>query len=250
MKLPISKLRNNTGQVDGVPANPRTISTDDYQKLIDSIKDDPEYLEHEMPHVIKHGDVYVVLNGNQRLRALKELGYKEVPVTIYPDDTPPDVIKARIIKSNHGYGKDDMDMLGNEWSDMPLDDWGIDLPDDWLEQEPEIEEDEAPEVSDEPPVSKLGEVYQLGRHRVMCGDSSDYSLILELLNGDEADALITDPPYGIGIDGQKLSNNNANPKHNRKAHDFRGWDNERPGAEHFTIMLQLGLNTVIWGGNY
>lgn len=164
MKLPISKLRNNTGQVDGVPANPRTISTDDYQKLIDSIKDDPEYLEHEMPHVIKHGDVYVVLNGNQRLRALKELGYKEVPVTIYPDDTPPDVIKARIIKSNHGYGKDDMDMLGNEWSDMPLDDWGIDLPDDWLEQEGEIEEDEAPEVDEsEPPKSKLGEVYQLGR---------------------------------------------------------------------------------------
>lgn len=141
MKLPISKLRNNSGQLKNIPANPRTISTDDYQKLIDSIKDDPEYLEHEMPHVIKHGDVYVVLNGNQRLRALKELGYKEVPVTIYPDDTPPDVIKARIIKSNHGYGKDDMDMLANEWSDMDLASFGYETPPDWgSDDEPDLED--------------------------------------------------------------------------------------------------------------
>lgn len=210
MKLPISKLRNNSGQLKNIPANPRTISTDDYQKLIDSIKDDPEYLEHEMPHVIKHGDVYVVLNGNQRLRALKELGYKEVPVTIYPDDTPPDVIKARIIKSNHGYGKDDMDMLGNEWSDMPLDEWGIDLPEDWLEQEPEIEEDEAPEVSDEPPVSKLGEVYQLGRHKVFCGDSTLRTSYEVLMGGKNADLVFTDPPYGMKKENEGVLNDNLN----------------------------------------
>ena len=205
MKLPISKLRNNTGQVDGVPANPRTISTDDYQKLIDSIKDDPEYLEHEMPHVIKHGDVYVVLNGNQRLRALKELGYKEVPVTIYPDDTPPDVIKARIIKSNHGYGKDDMDMLANEWSDMPLDEWGIDLPEDGLDDDSEVKEDEAPAVDEsEPPKSKLGEIYQLGRHRVMCGSATDEADATNLLDGSDINLVHTDPPYGVDYQSKKL----------------------------------------------
>lgn len=224
MKLPISKLRNNSGQLKNIPANPRTISTDDYQKLIDSIKDDPEYLEHEMPHVIKHGDVYVVLNGNQRLRALKELGYKEVPVTIYPDDTPPDVIKARIIKSNHGYGKDDMDMLGNEWSDMPLDEWGIDLPDDWLEQEPEIEEDEAPEVSDEPPVSKLGEVYQLGRHRVMCGDSTSLTDAEILMKGDKASIAFTSPPYNAGTTPTEVKMNKkskyANDSDNKSQEDY------------------------------
>lgn len=73
MKLPIAKLVNNTGQVEGVPANPRTISKDEFAKLIKSIQEDPEYLEHEKPHVIKHGDKYVVLNGNQRLKALREL---------------------------------------------------------------------------------------------------------------------------------------------------------------------------------
>ena len=134
MKLPISKLRNNSGQVDGVPANPRSIDKADYAKLLKSIQEDPEYLEHEMPHVIKHDDVYVVLNGNQRLRALKELGYKEVPVTIYPEDTSPEVIKARIIKSNHGYGKDDMDMLANDGWDMEdLGEWGLELGD-WAKE--------------------------------------------------------------------------------------------------------------------
>lgn len=128
-KLKISQLVNNKGQIEGVPANPRTIHKDDYQKLLKSLQDDPEYLEHEMPHVIAHGDKYVVLNGNQRLRALRELKFKETPVTIYKPDTPPEVIRARIIKSNHGYGKDDFDMLANDgWDINDLQDWGVDLP--------------------------------------------------------------------------------------------------------------------------
>lgn len=93
-KLKISQLVNNTGQIKDVPANPRIITKDDYQKLLNSLQKDPEYLEHEMPHVIKHGDKYVVLNGNQRLRALRELKFKETPVTIYKPDTPPEVIRA------------------------------------------------------------------------------------------------------------------------------------------------------------
>lgn len=139
MKVPINKLVNNSGQLKNIPANPRTISTDDYQKLIDSIKDDPEYLEHEMPHVIKHGDVYVVLNGNQRLRALKELDYKEVPVTIYKEDTPAEVLRARVIKDNSQYGEWDMDMLANgDWEMEDLKEWGVNLPEDWLQDEQEV----------------------------------------------------------------------------------------------------------------
>ena len=115
MKIPISKLLNNTGQIEGVPTNPRTIDKADYQKLLNSIQEDPEYLDHEKPRVIAHGDKYVVLNGNQRLRALKELGYKETECEVYKPDTPAKVLRARIIKSNHGYGKDDIDLLANEW---------------------------------------------------------------------------------------------------------------------------------------
>lgn len=249
MKLPISKLRNNTGQVDGVPANPRSIDKADYAKLLKSIQEDPEYLEHEMPHVIKHDDVYVVLNGNQRLRALKELGYKEVPVTVYPEDTSPEVIKARIIKSNHGYGKDDMEMLGNEWSDEPLADWGVDLPEDWLEQEPEIEEDEAPEVSDEPPVSRLGEVYQLGRHRVMCADSTVKENVELLMNGEKADMVFTDPPYGMDLDTDysKLPSTKAegNKKYSRVIGDDKEYD-----PTHVLEQFDYCNEIIMFGADY
>lgn len=203
-KLKISQLVNNTGQIEGVPANPRTIDKLDYQKLLKSLQDDPEYLEHEMPHVIAHGDKYVVLNGNQRLRALRELKFIETPVTIYKPDTPPEVIRARIIKSNHGYGKDDFDMLANDvWSDDPLCEWGMDLPDDWLQDEQEVVEDEAPEVDEsEPPKSKLGEIYQLGRHRVMCADSTVKENVELLMDGNKADMVFTDPPYNVDYVGK------------------------------------------------
>lgn len=64
------------------------------------------------------------------------------------------------------------------------------------------------------------------------------------------DLAICDPPYGLGIDGQKLNNTNKNPKHNRKAHDFKGWDNAIPNEEYFKELFRVSKNQIIWGGNY
>ena len=64
------------------------------------------------------------------------------------------------------------------------------------------------------------------------------------------DVAIVDPPYGIGIDGQKQSININNPKANRKAHDFKGWDNEIPTAEYFAELERVSKNQIIWGANY
>lgn len=142
MKLKLEQLKNNTGQIEGVKANPRQINKDDYEKLIKSLTEDPDFLNHKPLHVYPHKGKYIVLGGNQRLKALRELGYTDVPVTIYKEDTPADVLNARIIKDNSAYGSYDMDMLANEWSDMPLDDWGINLPDDWLNHDDEDGEPE------------------------------------------------------------------------------------------------------------
>ena len=128
MKLPINKLVNNTGQIDGVPANPRTINKDDYQQLLKSLQEDPDFLNHKPLHVYQQDDKYVVLGGNMRLKALKELDYKEVPCTVYKPETPPEVLRARVIKDNAEYGDNDWDALANEWSDDPLADWGVELP--------------------------------------------------------------------------------------------------------------------------
>jgi DNA modification methylase len=69
------------------------------------------------------------------------------------------------------------------------------------------------------------------------------------MDGKKADALVTDPPYGIGIDGQKASKA-SNPKHDRKAHEFRGWDKERPTAATFELLRNYANDAIIWGGNY
>jgi 16S rRNA G966 N2-methylase RsmD len=110
------------------------------------------------------------------------------------------------------------------------------------------DEDATPAVP-ETPVTVLGDVWLLGRHRLMCGDSASIDDIDRLLGAEQIDAIVTDPPYGIGIDGQKESKS-KNPKHNRKAHDFMGWDSERPEAGIFNYIITAGVPAVIWGGNY
>jgi len=110
------------------------------------------------------------------------------------------------------------------------------------------DEDAVPDAPDVP-VTVLGDVWLLGRHRLMCGDSTSIDAVERLMDGVTPNAVITDPPYGIGIDGQKKSVS-ANPKHNRKFHEKRGWDNERPNASIFAWIVALGVPSVIWGGNY
>lgn len=110
------------------------------------------------------------------------------------------------------------------------------------------DEDAVPELAAEP-VTKPGDVWLLGKHRLMCGDSASTESIDRLLEGQQINAIVTDPPYGIGIDGQK-ERKNKNPKHNRKAHAFMGWDDERPDDGIFNYILALNVPSVIWGGNY
>ncbi len=110
------------------------------------------------------------------------------------------------------------------------------------------DEDEVPELPEQP-VTVLGDVWVLGKHRLMCGDSASIDAIDKLLVDGTLDAIVTDPPYGIGIDGQKESKN-KNPKHNRKSHSFMGWDAERPDEGIFNYIVGANVPAVIWGGNY
>jgi DNA modification methylase len=183
-KLPVSEIKLN-------PNNPRLIKDDKFKKLVQSIKDFPEMAN--IRPVVLNKD-HIILGGNMRYRAMKEAGWKEIPVAIV--DLPEDKQREFVIKDNVSGGEWDWDLLANEWDIEQLDEWGLDLPDSMQDQS-EVEEDEPPEVSSEPPVSKLGEIYQLGRHRVMCGDSTDKSQVEKLMNGVKADMVFTDPPYNI-----------------------------------------------------
>lgn len=140
-----------------------------------------------------------------RYKAMLEARWKDAPVRIV--DWTPEQQREFIIKDNVASGEWDWDALANDWDSELLDNWGLDLPAAFGDDE--VEEDEAPEVSSEPAVSQLGEVYQLGRHRLMCGDSTNADNVARLLNGKEPYLMVTDPPYGVEYDPNWRKEHNA-----------------------------------------
>ncbi len=126
--LSISKLKSNTGQIEGLPKNPRVIRDEKFQKLVKSIQDDPEMLELRELIVVPYGKGFVVIAGNMRLRAMESLGYKEAPCKVLDVDTPVEKLKAYTIKDNVGFGEHDWDQLANEWDGEKLAEWGLDAP--------------------------------------------------------------------------------------------------------------------------
>ena len=235
------------------PQNPRTIKDENFKKLVQSIKDFPEMLD-ARPLVLNKDNV--ILGGNMRFKASKEAGLKEVPVKTV--DWSEEKQREFIIKDNVSGGDWDWDQLANEWDVEQLDEWGLDVPD--FAGDVEVEEDEAPEVSDEPPVSKLGEVYQLGRHRVMCGSAVDDRHLLKLLAGTTADMVYTDPPYGMHLDTDFSSMDGLSPDgklflglkggkaHERVAGDADDFD---PDFIHKVFGTHPDCKEVfLWGADY
>jgi site-specific DNA-methyltransferase (adenine-specific) len=180
------------------PNNPRKLNKDKYQKLLKSIQDLPQMLEYRP--IVVNSDM-VVLGGNMRLKALKELKYKEVPIII-ADELSEDQQKEFLIKDNLGYGEWDWDMIANEWDLPMLEDWGMDLPTDFTTQEElEAVEDDF-DIPDEVQTDiVLGDLFEIGEHRLLCGDSTDSDAVARLMDGQKADMVFTDPPYGVSYEG-------------------------------------------------
>lgn len=183
--LPIGKIKAN-------PNNPRTIKDDKFFKLVQSLKDLPEMAK--VRPVVVNQDM-VVLGGNMRLKAMKEAGWKEAPVEIV--DWDEDKQRQFIIKDNVGFGEWDWEMLANEWDAEQLDDWGLDIPafDDPKELEAEEDDYEMPDQITTDIV--LGDLFEIGPHRLLCGDSTDSDAVARLMNGAKADMVFTDPPYAL-----------------------------------------------------
>ncbi len=123
----ISDISFNTGQIPDVPKNPRFIKTERYEKLKKSLEDNPEMLSARELLVYNYDGELIVIGGNMRLRAAKELGYKEIPCKIL-DDLTPEQIRAYVIKDNVSFGSDDFENLANEWDSIELEEWGMELP--------------------------------------------------------------------------------------------------------------------------
>jgi hypothetical protein len=228
-KIKVSEIRPN-------PNNPRVIKDDKFKKLLQSITDFPQMLE--LRPIVVNDDM-IVLGGNMRLKALEHLGIEETYI-IKAKDLTDKQEQEFIIKDNVGYGEWDWDQLANEWDVEDLDDWGLDLPLDFV-KELEAEEDDfaIPEGGIETDIV-LGDLFEIGEHRLLCGDSTDINKVELLMNGEQVN-LLTDPPYGINANKQTLGTGK------KKFHRGDDWDVQVPD---FYFVLQLVNQAIIWGGNY
>lgn len=219
--LPLDSLVKNEGQIDGLPKNPRTIRDDKFQKLVDSIREYPKMLALRELLVFKHNEQYVVVGGNMRYEALKQLGYKEVPCKVIPEGTTIEELRAYLLRDNSNYGEWDWDDLANLFEDFELDAAAIDLP--FIEDEnqhnsesEDVQEDDFDENEDDIPArAQRGDIWQLGEHRLMCGDSTKHEDVARLMANEQADLWLTDPPYNVNYEGGtedklRIANDNMN----------------------------------------
>lgn len=173
--------------------NPRIIKDNKFKKLVKSIQDFPEMLN--LRPIVVNSDM-VVLGGNMRLRACKEAGLKIVPI-IKADNLTPEQQNEFIVKDNVGFGEWDWDILANEWDAELLSDWGVDVPVFDVEQLEAKEDDfDVPNGGIDTDIV-LGDLFEIGPHRLLCGDSTDSEQVAKLMNLEKADMVFTDPPYDL-----------------------------------------------------
>lgn len=128
--MKISLLKNNTGQIPNLPKNPRFIKDARFDKLVQSVKEFPKMMELRPIVYVTYENQNIVIGGNMRLKALTQLGLKEVPESYLKDATglTIDEQKRFVIADNVAFGNDDFDLLANEWEQVDLEDWGMELP--------------------------------------------------------------------------------------------------------------------------
>lgn len=173
--------------------NPRIITKDEFDGLKESLT-----TFGQQENLIVNKDM-TLISGHQRLQAMNALGWTEATCNVVDLNNHEEKKLNVLMNSQAISGKWDDLKLAEILEELKLDDNYEALRLNELEpldlSPTEVEEDEAPEVIQDPPKSKLGEIYQLGRHRVMCGDSTDFGAVSDLMNGDRADITFHSPPY-------------------------------------------------------
>jgi hypothetical protein len=198
-KVKINSIKTN-------PKNPRLIKDDKFKKLVKSIQEFPQMLELR-PIVVDENNI--ILGGNMRYKACIEAGLKEIFI-LKAEDLTEQQKDEFIVKDNVGFGEWDWDILANEWDTDKLQDWGLDLPLDVSVQELEAEEDDYEIPNEINTDIVLGDLFEIGEHRLLCGDSTDSDSVAKLMNGEKADMAHNDPPYGMKKEKEGVLNDNLN----------------------------------------
>lgn len=237
-------IEKNIKELIPYEKNPRK-NDQSVDKVANSIKE----FGFKVPIVVDKNNIIVC--GHTRYKAAKKLGLSVVPCVV-ADDLTEEQIKAYRLADNKvaELAEWDIDLLGEELDgifDIDMSEFGFDLTEE--EEETEIIEDGVPEEVE--PIAKQGDIWQLGRHRLMCGDSTDKETVELLMDGKKADMVMTDPPYGIdvvGDNGEVGANFGVAKKGNYSK--VIADDTTDTAKASYEILKELCDKLIIWGGNY
>lgn len=237
--------RVNTNDLKLYDRNPRRISKESFEKLKRSIQEDGYH-----QRIVANADLSVI-GGHQRIKALKELGIKEVDVLVPQTQLDEETFRRILIRDNLQAGEWDFDALANDFEVDELLDWGF--PEELLPKqegvvnEPAGDEDDAPAAPTTAQTIR-GDLYEIGPHRLLCGDSTLIDSVDALLDGVKADVVFTDPPYGIDlIKGKSGKVGGGTKKHPTKVFSAIIGDSEEYDPSFLLIYAPV---CIIWGGNY
>lgn len=190
---------------------------------------------------------YTIIIGHCRYSAAERLGLETVPVVVASDLTAEQVRKLRNLDNKLNESEWDFDLLKDDILDLDFSDFDID----WGIEDNDvitgIEEDEAPEVDKvNPPITQPGDIWQLGEHRLMCGDSTDEATVEMLMNGGKADLVFTDPPYGMNAVSK------SGVLSERYKTDIMNDDTNEVAIAAFLLCQKMfaDVKQVWWGANY
>ena len=227
------------------PYNPRQSTAKQEKHLKESL----EKFGMVEPIIFNKQTGYIV-GGHFRVRELKKLGIKEIECVIVDLNEADE--KELNIRLNANTGSWDWDTLANDWEVVDLEAWGLEIPQfDNEAEELEASEDDydVPEGGIETDIV-IGDLFEIGEHRLLCGDSTDSDAVARLMNGEKAEMVFTDPPYGIdvvqgeNVGGVKLAKVNTYSK-------IIGDDTIDTARDFYNTCISLGMNNfIIWGGNY
>jgi|694.fasta_scaffold126887_2 DNA modification methylase len=217
------------------PNNPRLIKDEKFKKLVKSIQDFPDMLN--VRPIVVNKDM-VVLGGNMRLKAIKEAGHTEVAVEIV--DWNEQQQKEFIVKDNVGYGEWDWDDLANNWDAKELTEWGLDIPN-FESNVLEAEEDDfaVPDGGIETDIV-LGDLFEIGEHRLLCGDSMDSEQVAKLMNGQKANMSFTSPPYNAGKSEALSGNTHTTDNKYNEYNDNQTKDN------YLNLLIGFTNNAILY----
>lgn len=237
----------NISELTVNPNNPRIIKDEKFDKLVQSIKEFPEMLKYR-PIVVDENNV--ILGGNMRFKACKAAKLKQVHVMKASELTEAQK-REFIIKDNISGGEWDWALLQTEWDTEQLDAWGLDIPDFEPEQNLEAVEDDY-EIPDEIQTDiVLGDLFEIGEHRLLCGDSTDSDAVAKLMDGEKADMVFTDPPYGIKVVKSEMVGADFGVAKKGKYSEVIADDTTDTAKEFYNTCVSLGFDKfIIWGGNY